>query len=137
MRLAKQQPPGDGVKDVRGDVGLPRLFRSGPSRQKHGVGIQVLQLQAPVAQHLQHLPFTFHTAPATTGLQIVCHTETNDEIEMHAKVNACLRSRSWLDTVPQLDTTQAGGTVHLCHHLLMPASLITPTRRAGCGLALA
>ena len=53
VRLAEQQPPCDGVKDVRCDVRLPWLLWRGSCRQEHGVGVEVLQLQAPVAQDLQ------------------------------------------------------------------------------------
>lgn len=55
MRLAEEQLPGDSVKDVGGDValcsiGLPRLR---PSSHEERVGVQVLQLQAAIAQHLR------------------------------------------------------------------------------------
>lgn len=52
MRLAEQQPASDGVKDVGCDVGSPRRLWGGASCQEHGVGVQVLQLQAPVSQDL-------------------------------------------------------------------------------------
>ena len=54
MRLAVEQLASDSVKDVGGDVSGSALAQAwrGPGGHKERVGVQVLQLQAAVAQHL-------------------------------------------------------------------------------------
>lgn len=67
MRLAVEQLASDTVKDVGGDVSGSALGHAwrGPGGHKERVGIQILQLQAAVAQHL-------HTHRVTMSLFRAC-----------------------------------------------------------------